>query len=127
MVDPEREVPGITGKHLETANDQRRFKGKILQAGTGWSATFIVILDHNKQNTIYDQCDRNYNIIIKFLFNDIIKWKCDDDRRQTCYQDLEPQDHFSLSQYFSTNVRIALDTAGCLRSAICVFFGIFLM
>ena len=95
------------GKHLETANDQRRFKGKILQAGTDWSATFIVILDHNKQNTIYDQCDRNYNIIIKFLFNDIIKWKCDDDRRQTCYQDL--------------------DTAGCLRSAICVFFGIFLM
>ena len=96
MVDPERDVPGIT----EAADDQRCLKGKLIQSGAGWSAAFVVVLDNDKKHTINDQHDGNDHIVVKFLFNNVIKRKSDDDRRQTCYQDLKPEDPLILITVF---------------------------
>ena len=61
---------------------------------------FVVVLDNDKKNTINDQHDGNDHIVIKFLFNNVIKRKSDDDRRQTCYQDLKPEDPLVLITVF---------------------------
>ena len=88
------------GKHLEAADDQRCLKGKLIQSGAGWSAAFVVVLDNDKKHTINDQHDGNDHIVVKFLFNNVIKRKSDDDRRQTCYQDLKPEDPLILITVF---------------------------
>ena len=100
MVEPERDVPGITESTWKQPMISAVLKEKLIQSGAGWSAAFVVVLDNDKKNTINDQHDGNDHIVIKFLFNNVIKRKSDDDRRQTCYQDLEPEDPLILITVF---------------------------
>ena len=91
MVEPERDVPGTTestwNRPMMSAVLNDRFS-RFVQVGL---LLLVIILNDNEEDTIYDQCNGNYYIVIKFLFNDVIKRKCDNNRRYTGYYNFKPE------------------------------------
>ena len=82
------------GKHLETADKERRLKGQIFQAGAGCCSFFVVIFYHNEKYTVYDQRNGYHDVVHKLFFNKVVKRKCDHNGRNTCHDNLKPQNPF---------------------------------
>ncbi len=68
MVEPERDVPGITESTWKKPMINAVLKESSSSLDAGWSASFVVVLDNNKKHTINNQHDRNDHIVIKISF-----------------------------------------------------------